>query len=594
MPKYQAPLQEINFLIHEVFNLKSLLALPHFNTITMELVDTILEEANKIICQLLLPLNQIGDQQGCKLINGQVHTPDGFKQAYHTLQQAGWPSLTGSPEYGGQGLPHTVGFLISEMMCSANVSFALYPDLTHGVSHAIDAHASDHLKQIFLPPLIAGRFTGAMCLTEAHCGTDLSLVRTKAQPQKDDTYLLSGTKIFITAGDHDLAENIIHLVLARTPDAPPGIKGLSLFLVPKFFVNENGSLGKRNNFVCSSLEHKMGIKGSATCVINYENATGYLVGPLHQGMSCMFTVMNIERLSIGMQGLGAAEIAYQNALHYAKERLQGRSATGAVAPDKIADPIIAHPDVRRMLLTIKTQNEAARALIVWIGIQVDYSKHHTDKKIRMRAQALVELFTPIIKAHLTDQGFDSCNLALQVLGGHGYIAEWGLEQFVRDSRIAQIYEGTNGVQAMDLVKRKLIINQGEYLNYFLDEIQEFLQQHANNPRLAPMLTYLDHAQERLHTISQWIMEQAKQDMNIVGSCAVDYLNLFAHCAFTYMWCNMSSIAERKLEQDSNGFYRGKLMSAQFYLSRLLPKIDSLFIIIKSGSKAIMQMAIEQF
>ncbi|MCW8891639.1 MAG: acyl-CoA dehydrogenase family protein, partial [Sedimenticola sp.] len=438
MPSYKAPIRDLQFVFHELHQAdETLSSLPGFDEVSPDLVDAILEEGAKVCEEVIQPINQSGDLEGCQFDNGIVTTPTGFKAAYQTYIEGGWPSLAADPELGGQGLPETISFMLEEMLCSANVSFSLYPGLTRGAINSINAHATDALKAQYLPKMVEGTWSGTMCLTEPHCGTDLGLVRTKAVPKDDDSYAISGTKIFITGGDQDLTENIIHLVLARLPDAPEGVRGISLFLVPKFMPDTNNEPGESNGVTCGSIEHKMGIKASATCVMNFDDAIGYLVGPANKGLACMFTMMNSERLAIGMQGLGLGETAYQNAVEYAKERLQSRSATGTKAPEKPADPLLVHPDIRRMLLTTRAYNEGCRALAVWTAMNIDLSHKHPEAEKREEADDYVALITPIIKAFFSDYGYETTTLCQQVLGGHGYIQEWGMEQYVRDARIAQ-------------------------------------------------------------------------------------------------------------------------------------------------------------
>lgn len=592
MAIYKAPLEDMRFVLQELFQIETALAsCPALSEFSWDVIESVLTEAAKLNETLLFPLNQTGDQQGCQFENRSVKTPEGFKEAYQTFVQAGWASLAGDPHFGGQGMPQMVHVLCQEMCCSSNVSFSLYPELTHGVAYAIATHATDAIKQQYLPKLISGEWTGVMCLTESHAGSDLGLLRTKAEPQQDGAYQISGTKIFITGGEHDLTDNIIHLVLARIPGAPPGVRGISLFLVPKFLVNSKGELTTRNPVYCGSIEHKMGLKGSATCVMNYENATGYLIGEPHQGLSAMFTIMNLERLAIGMQGLGLSEVSYQNAAHYAKERLQGRAANQPLYPDKMADPIIVHPDIRRLLLTMKAYNEGARALAVWVAMQVDLSEHHTDPTIKAKAQEYVALLTPVVKAFFSDYGFDTCNMGLQVFGGHGYISEWGVEQYVRDARIAQIYEGTNGIQALDLVKRKLVQNGGQSLRMLMEDIQLFIQEHQSVKALQVFLQPLQNNVLLLEEISQWIIAHSTTNDDEKGAAAHDYLHLFSLVMFAYMWARMAAVAVSRSEES---FYQEKLYTAQFYFKRILPKTQSLALVIKSGSAPLMQMPTSGF
>ncbi len=590
MPIYSAPLRDMRFVIHELFGAESMLqSLDGFDEVSADLIDAVLEEAGKLAEGLLLPLNQRGDTEGCRFEGGAVSTPAGFKEAYQTFIEGGWNGLGCDPEYGGQGLPAVMEFMVAEIWCAANVAFSLYPVLTNGAYRALVAHASDALKQRFLPPMVEGRWTGTMCLTEPHSGTDLGLLRTKAELAADGSYRISGSKIFITGGEQDLTENIIHLVLARLPDAPPGVRGISLFLVPKFKLDASGAPGERNDVQCGSIEHKMGIKGAATCVINFDNAEGYLVGEPGKGMACMFTMMNTERLAIGLQGLGLAEIAYQNAVAYARERLQGRAAQGARYPDKPADPIIVHPDVRRMLLTARAYNEGCRALAGWVALELDCSHRHPDAGERARADDLVALLTPIVKAFFSDLGFENCNLMLQVYGGHGYIREWGMEQFVRDARIAQIYEGTNGVQAMDLVRRKLSQNGGRLPMRFFDLVSEFVEQERGTTGMEPFLIPLESALKRLQDVTRLIVDRNQSDPNELGAAAVDYLRIFGLVALGYMWARSARLALDNAQGSEAEFYRAKLTTARFYFQRLLPAVAALVETVKAGSEVVMEL-----
>jgi alkylation response protein AidB-like acyl-CoA dehydrogenase len=506
MPSYKAPIRDLQFVFHELHEADSTLsALTGFDEVSPDLVDAILQEGGKICEELLHPLNQSGDLEGCRFEDGKVTTPTGFKEAYRTFIEGGWPSLAADPELGGQGLPETISFMLEEMLCSANVSFSLYPGLTRGAITALSHHASDELKMQYLPNMVAGTWSGTMCLTEPHCGTDLGLVRTRAVANGDGSYALSGTKIFITGGEHDLTENIIHLVLARLPDAPEGVRGLSLFLVPKRLPDTNNEPGEANAVSCGSIEHKMGIKASATCVMNFDGATGYLVGPENKGLACMFTMMNSERLAIGMQGLGLAEVAYQNAAEYARERIQSRAATGIKAPDKAADPLLVHPDIRRMLLTTRAYNEAARALATWTAINIDLAHRHPDPQQREAADDYVALITPIVKAFFSDYGYETTTLCQQVYGGHGYIQEWGMEQFVRDARIAQIYEGTNGIQALDLVRRKLFIHDGRLPKRFFALLDDYIADNRGDEALAEFIDPLREANTLLQELTAWLV-----------------------------------------------------------------------------------------
>ncbi len=589
MAKYQAPLRDMRFVYHELLDAEHLQALPGYEDASAELIDAVLEEAAKICENVLLPLNRSGDEEGCHLEAGEVRTPRGFKQAYKTFAEGGWTAIIGDPAYGGQGLPNTVNVMVQEMICSSNLSFGIYPGLTYGVVHAVSMYGSDALKQTYLPRLVEGRWSGTMCLTEPQCGTDLGLVRTKAVPQDDGSYKISGTKIFISAGDHDLTENIVHLVLARTPDAPKGIKGISLFLVPKFQVNGSGAAGKHNAVSCGALEHKMGIKASSTCVLNFDGASGYLVGELHKGMRAMFTMMNAARLEVGVQGLGLAEAAYQGAVAYARERIQGRALKGARQADKPADPIIVHPDVRRMLLTMRANIEGARALTGWIATQLDVSAKHPDAEERERAQDLVALLTPVVKAFFTDMSFEMTNLGLQVFGGHGYIREHGMEQYVRDARITQLYEGTNGVQALDLVGRKLPAHTGRYLRSFFHPVQAFIDAHEDEQGMDEFVLPLAKAFGRLQRATGWIAQRGLRDPDEAGAAATDYLRLFGLVALGYIWARMAALALAKRDVvENSAFYKAKIQAARFYMQRLLPQTSGLFAAIMAGGSSIME------
>ncbi|MGV8843912.1 MAG: acyl-CoA dehydrogenase C-terminal domain-containing protein [Pseudomonas sp.] len=590
MPDYHAPLRDMRFVLHEVFDAPALWArLPALaETVDADTADAILEEAAKVTGQLIAPLNRSGDEEGVLWLDGQVTTPTGFKQAYATYIQGGWVGLAGNPQFGGMGMPKMLAVQFEEMLYAANSSFALYSALSAGACLAIDAHASEALKSIYLEPMYEGRWAGSMCLTEAHAGTDLGILRTKAEPLDDDSYAITGSKIFITGGEQDLTENIIHLVLAKLPDAPAGPKGISLFLVPKRLVQADGSLGAENAVSCGSLEHKMGIKASATCVMNFDGARGYLIGGAHQGLAAMFTMMNYERLSIGIQGIGCAEASYQCAIDYARERVQGRAVGGAQAPEKVADPILVHADVRRMLLSIKAMTEGGRAFASYVGQQLDLAKFSPDAAEKSAAEALVALLTPVAKAFFSDTGLESCIHGQQVLGGHGYIREWGQEQLVRDVRIAQIYEGTNGIQALDLLGRKVVANGGAALRQFAAEVRQFAHQHE-----AAYGSQLVVALERLESVSGWLLEQAKHDRNEVGAASVEYLHLFGYVAYAYMWARMVAVAQSKCAS-ADDFYAGKLGTAAFFFSRLLPRTLSLEASIRAGSEPLYALSAEQF
>jgi len=584
MATYKAPLRDMRFVLYELHDGAALAQLPGLEDMTPELIDPVIEEAAKVCEEVLLPLNRSGDEEGCRLENGVVRTPKGFIEAYRLFREGGWTGIACDSAYGGQGVPHSVNAVVEEMICSANLSFGLYPGLTHGAYKALYTHGSDDLKDRYLPKLVDGIWSGTMCLTEPHCGTDLGLSRTKAVPQDDGSYRLTGTKIFISAGEHDLTENIIHLVLARLPDAPKGIKGISLFLVPKFLVNDDGSVGARNGVSCGAIEHKMGIKASATCVINFDDAKGWLVGEPHKGMRAMFTMMNEERLAVGLQGLGLAEASYQGAVAYARERLQGRSLSGAKYPDKPADPIIVHPDIRRMLLTMRSTAEGCRALGGWVAQAVDVQNHSTDPKAKRDAEDFIALMTPIVKALFTDLGFEATNLGIQVMGGHGYIREHGMEQYIRDARIAQIYEGTNGIQALDLVGRKLGAHTGRYLRQFFHPVADFITTRADNKALERYVDPLTKAFVRLQQATGQLARVGLSRPEEAGAAASDYLRLFGLVALAYQWARMAEVSLTKLEAKSgeDDFYRAKLSTASFFMDKVLPQTGSLFASIMAG------------
>lgn len=596
MADYQAPLREMRFILNEVFDASSLWAsLPKVaENVDPDTADAILEEAGKISSNVLAPLNREGDEQGSKWNNGEVTAPEGFKEAYQTIVDGGWNGLGGNPEFGGMGMPKTLVAQFEEMMQGANMSFGLAPMLTAGACLALDAHGSQELKEKYLPNMYSGVWAGAMDLTEPHAGTDLGIIRSKAEPNDDGSFSVTGTKIFITWGEHDMAENIIHLVLAKLPNAPKGPKGISLFLVPKFLVNDEGSLGERNKFSCGSIEKKMGIKGSATCVMNFDGAKGWLVGAENKGLAAMFTMMNYERLGVGIQGIGAAEASLQSARAYALDRIQSRAPTGAQYPDKAADPIIVHPDVRRMLLTMKSYVEGGRAFSTYVAQWLDTSKYADDDERRKHAEGMVALLTPVAKAFLTDRGLETCILGQQVFGGHGFIREWGQEQLVRDCRITQIYEGTNGIQALDLMGRKVVGSQGKLYELFALDVAAFIEANASDSSLRPFLEPLAAALERLSDVTEHIIEQAASNPNAVGAASVDYLDLFGFTALAYMWTKVVKAAAPKAANDTSGFYTGKLKTAHFYFDRLLPKTVSLAEGIRSGSQSIMALSAGEF
>ncbi|WP_241285846.1 acyl-CoA dehydrogenase C-terminal domain-containing protein [Pseudomonas aeruginosa] len=593
MADYKAPLRDMRFVLNEVFEVSRLWAqLPALaEVVDAETAAAILEEAGKVTAGTIAPLNRPGDEEGCQWNAGAVSTPAGFPEAYRTYAEGGWVGVGGDPAYGGMGMPKVISAQVEELVNSANLSFGLYPMLTAGACLALNAHASDELKDKYLPNMYAGIWAGSMCLTEPHAGTDLGIIRTRAEPQADGSYKISGTKIFITGGEHDLTENIIHLVLAKLPDAPAGPKGISLFLVPKVLVNADGSLGEKNSLGCGSIEHKMGIKASATCVMNFDGASGWLVGEVNKGLAAMFTMMNYERLSIGIQGIGCAEMSYQSAVAYARERLQSRAPTGPVARDKAADPIIVHPDVRRMLLTMKALTEGGRAFSTYVGQQLDLAKYAEDQEERSQAEALVALLTPVAKAFFTDTGLESCVLGQQVFGGHGYIREWGQEQLVRDVRIAQIYEGTNGIQALDLMGRKVVANGGLFLSIFSREVRAFAA--GANAELAEFVTPLLTALDLLDNLTQGIVARAGNDPREIGAASVEYLHLFGYTAYAYLWARMAAAALRQREADPS-FHDGKLATARFYFARLLPRVHSLAAAVEAGSESLYGLEAEQF
>jgi alkylation response protein AidB-like acyl-CoA dehydrogenase len=596
MPVYHAPLNDFRFLINECLDSDLRGALPSSDIADDELIDAILKEGARFCETVLQPLNGPGDLQGCRFDDGQVFTPDGFKAAYQTFCDSGWPGLTSSPDFGGQGLPLFVGLALAEMITASNTSWGMYPALSHGAWTALQRHGTEAQKERFLARMISGEWTGTMNLTESHCGTDLGLIRSRAEPAGDGNYRLYGTKIWISAGEHDLAQNIIHMVLARLPDAPSGTRGISLFLVPKFLVEEDGSLGERNKVRCGGIDHKMGIKASATCEMIYEGATGYLIGEPHRGLQYMFTMMNGARLETGIQGLGLASVAYQNAALFARERLQGRSLAGARYPDQPADPIIVHPDVRRMLMIGRAFIEGARGLGLMTSLQLETEHHHPDEKAREKAGHWVALMTPIIKAYFTDMGSEVTNLGLQVHGGAGYILDTGVEQFVRDARITRIYEGTNGVQALDLVGRKLIAANGATVKSFFDEAETLLAGIEELTELEEFSRPLKDAVERLKQTTAWVYQKMAADPLEAGAASVDYLHLFALTAMAWSWTVQARAALQGLESGARGeaFYRNKLITARFFMTRVLPETEALATRIKAGAEPLMALADEAF
>ncbi len=589
MQTYKAPLRDMRFLLHEVFDATDPPPRPGEEALAPDLIDSILEEAGRFVEEVLAPLNASGDEEGCHYENGVVRTPKGFKAAYDLFREGGWTALACDSDYGGQGLPESVNKLVEEMICSANLSFSLYPGLSRGAYQALRDHGAEDLKRRFLPKLASGVWSGTMCLTEPHCGTDLGMLRTRAVPQADGSYLLSGNKIFISAGEHDLTENIIHLVLARLPDAPVGSRGISLFLVPKFLPDAEGRPGARNGVLCTAIEHKMGIKASATCQLTFENAKGWLVGAPHRGLAAMFTMMNSERLSVGIQGLAIGEAAYQSAVAYARERIQGRSLSGVKNPDQPADPIIVHPDVRRMLLSMRAYTEGCRALGVWVAHALDAIERSAEPAAREKAEDFTALMTPIVKALFTDLGFDAASMGVQVYGGHGYIRDHGVEQYVRDARITMIYEGTNGIQALDLVGRKLGAHYGRFLRGFFHPVAAFIAAHKEDAAIGKMVHGLEKAFGALQLATAHIAEAGMRDPEEAGAAASEYLRLFGLVALGFMWARMAKTAAAKLASGAEdaAFYHAKLVTARFYMERILPQAGALYLAIKSGKQAMM-------
>lgn len=597
MPDYQAPLRDMRFVMDEMFDFPGHYArLPNGEDTSPDVVAAILEEGGRFAREVLLPLNQSGDREGCLLEGGEVKAPQGFKEAYAQYVEGGWPSLSAEPEFGGQGLPPSLGMALSEMICSSNLAWGMYPGLSHGAADALRHHGSDEQKADYLTKLVEGIWTGTMCLTEPHCGTDLGLIKTRAVPMDDGAYRISGTKIFISAGEHDLAENIVHLVLAKLPDAPEGSKGISLFVVPKFLPDAEGNPGERNGVVCGSLEHKMGIHGNATCVMNFDDAKGFLVGPPNKGLACMFTMMNVARIGVGIQGLGLMEASFQNALAYARDRLQMRSLSGPKASDKPADPIIVHPDVRRMLLTQKALAEGGRMLVMYTAQLVDITESNVDAAERERAETLLGLLTPIVKAFLTEMGFEATNEGVQVFGGHGFIQEWGMEQFVRDARITRLYEGTTGIQALDLLGRKILMNQGETLKVFTKEIHKFCQAGGDVAELKEFVEPLAKLNAEWGELTMAVGMKAMSDREEVGAASVDYLLYSGYVTLAYLWARAALTAQQKLAsgEGESAFYQAKLNTARFYFQRLLPRTRGHAEMMRAGGESLMALSAEDF
>ena len=596
MPTYKAPVSDTVFLLNDVFNYANYANAPGFSEAPIDIVEAVLSEGAKFVEEVVQPLNRVGDIEGCKRHDdGSVTTPKGFKEAYKALVDGGWVGLAGDPAYGGQGLPVFLAVLFSEYGYGANIAFSMYPGLTNGAVAALTVHGSDELKARYLPKMTTGEWTGTMCLTEPHCGTDLGLIKTRAVPEPDGSYAITGQKIFISAGEHDLADNIVHLVLARIEGAPAGVKGISLFLVPKILPSADGGVGERNGVMCGSIEHKMGIHGNTTAVLNFDSAKGWLVGEQHRGLPAMFVMMNGARLGVAVQGLGVSEVAYQNAAAYAKERRQGRSLKGPVEPDKPADLLLVHPDVRRMLLEVRAFNEGARALLVWIALTQDEARHAPDEKARQAADDRLGLMTPVLKGVFTDYGFANAVKAQQVLGGHGYIAEWGMEQFVRDARIAMIYEGANGVQALDLVARKLPKDGSRALMAFLGEVAQFLAAEKGDAALAPYLGGLQAALGHLQQASLWLSRNGVADPNNAGAASTDYMHLFGLTALGYMWARVvKAVLARQGKGESNPALDAKLILAKFFSERMLPETAAHLARLSAGASTLMALPAEAF
>ncbi|WP_170410519.1 acyl-CoA dehydrogenase C-terminal domain-containing protein [Ruegeria arenilitoris] len=593
MPVYNAPTKDTQFILHDVLKISDS-DIPGYSELEAEFTGAVLEEAGKVATNVLHPLNVVGDTEGCRLENGIVYTPTGFKDAFEQMKEGGWTGLDMPEEYGGQNMPYVIGTAVGEMFSGANQAFTMYQGLTHGAASAILAHGSDEQKNKYLPNMVSCEWTGTMNLTEPHCGTDLGLMRTKAEPQGDGSYKISGQKIFISAGDHDMADNIIHLVLAKIPGGPEGIKGVSLFIVPKFIVNEDGSLGERNGVSVGKIEEKMGIHGNSTCVMNYDEATGWLLGEEHKGMRAMFTMMNEARLGVGMQGLSQAEAAFQNALEYAKDRLQGRDVTGVKNPDGPADPLIVHPDIRRNLMDQKSFTEGARAFILWGATMIDKAHRSGDKD----ADGLISLLTPVIKGFLTDEGYDMTVQAQQVYGGHGYIEEWGMSQYTRDARIAMIYEGANGVQALDLVGRKLAQDGGKHVIAFFEMVKSFCKENGGKDEAydKAFIEPLKAASKDLQAAGMYFMQEGMKNPNNALSGSYDFMHMFGHVCLGLMWAQMAKAAQDALDGDASDkeFYETKLNTGRFYMARRLPATGMHLARIQTGAETVMALEAANF
>ncbi|WP_434706802.1 acyl-CoA dehydrogenase C-terminal domain-containing protein [Pseudomonas sp. D4-18] len=596
MPEYKAPLRDMRFLIDHVFDFHGRYAELGASDASPDMVSAILEEGARFCENVLAPLNRPGDEEGCHFDNGVVTTPTGFRQAFAQYVEGGWHGLAADPAYGGQGLPGSLGLVISEMIGSSNTSWGMYPGLTHGAMSAIHAHGTEEQKQTYLSKLTAGQWTGTMCLTEAHCGTDLGIIKTRAVPQADGSYAVTGSKIFISAGEHDMSDNIIHLVLAKLPDAPAGTKGISLFIVPKFLPDAAGEAGERNGVSCGSIEHKMGIKASATCVLNFDGAKGFLIGEANKGLNCMFTMMNHARLGTGMQGLCLGEASFQGAVRYANDRLQMRSLTGPKAPEKAADPIIVHPDVRRMLLTMKAFNEGNRALTYFTAQLLDTAHLSRDETARQEAEDLLAFLTPICKAFMTDTGLEVTNHGMQVFGGHGFIREWGMEQLVRDCRIAPIYEGTNGIQALDLLGRKVLGSQGKLLRGFTKIVHQFCAANTGHAQLQGYIAQLDGLNRQWGDLTTQVGMAAMKNPDEVGAASVDYLMYSGYIILAYLWLRMALVAQAQLDSGDGDadFCRAKLATCEFYFKRLLPRTAAHRSAVEAGSECLMKLPAQLF
>jgi len=596
MGQYVAPIRDMQFVLHEFLGVTDeLKAMPHYAEVDADIINQVLEEGAKFTQEVLFPLNHSGDREGCRYdaATKTVTTPKGFKEAYKQYVDGGWAALACDPEYGGQGLPIVLNNSFYEMLNSSNQAWSMYPGLSHGAYECLKEHGTDEQKKVYLPKLATGEWTGTMCLTEAHCGTDLGLLRSKAIPQADGSWSITGNKIFISAGEHDMSENIIHLVLARVPDAPEGSKGISLFLVPKFIPNADGQPGERNGITCGNIEEKMGIHGNATCQMNLDGAKGWIIGQPNKGLQAMFVFMNAARLGVGMQSLGLTEVAYQNALTYAKDRLQMRSLSGPKAPDKPADPIIVHPDVRRMLLTARAYAEGARAFSSYVALQIDRELHHPDEAVRKDAADEVALLTPIIKAFITDNGWTATSECLQVYGGHGYISEWGMEQYVRDARINLIYEGTNTVQSLDLLGRKILMDNGAKLRKFGEKIKAFVEDNGLDENMSEFVSPLGELGDKLTKLTMELGMKAFQNQDEVGAAAVPYLRVAGHLVYSYFFAQMAKVALAK--QDSgDDFYKAKLATARFYFARLYPETAMLIRQARSGAASLMALDADLF